>query len=138
MHWIRRFTSKPAPLLFTGLLLAAPLLVASVAEDGARAADRVEVFLPTPPASAPLPQPFPKSRSEKSEVSAARESAKPSELNGLGKGRRAELRKHQDPALASRPVNAECRLAFCTEYTKPDSLRIFLFGTPHNHRSPPA
>ncbi|HLF92485.1 MAG TPA: hypothetical protein VJB14_03435 [Planctomycetota bacterium] len=25
-----------------------------------------------------------------------------------------------------------------TEITKPDSIKVFLFGTPHNHRSPPA
>ncbi len=30
------------------------------------------------------------------------------------------------------------RLAFCSEFTKPDSLRIRLMGTPKNHRSPPA
>lgn len=30
------------------------------------------------------------------------------------------------------------RLDFCTEFTKPDSLKIRLMGTPKNHRSPPA
>jgi len=30
------------------------------------------------------------------------------------------------------------RIERCSEITKPDSLRIFLFGTPHNHRAPPA
>jgi hypothetical protein len=29
-------------------------------------------------------------------------------------------------------------LEFCAEYTKPDSLKIRLMGTPKNHRSPPA
>lgn len=30
------------------------------------------------------------------------------------------------------------RLDYCSEYTKPDSLKIRLMGTPKNHRSPPA
>jgi len=30
------------------------------------------------------------------------------------------------------------RLDFCAEFTKPDSLRMELMGTPKNHRSPPA
>ena len=30
------------------------------------------------------------------------------------------------------------RLDYCSEFTKPDSLRIRLMGTPKNHRSPPA
>jgi len=30
------------------------------------------------------------------------------------------------------------RLDFCAEFTKPDSLKIRLMGTPKNHRSPPA
>lgn len=30
------------------------------------------------------------------------------------------------------------RLDFCSEFTKPDSLKIRLMGTPKNHRSPPA
>ncbi len=29
------------------------------------------------------------------------------------------------------------RLDFCTEFTKPDSLKIRMMGTPKNHRSPP-
>jgi hypothetical protein len=30
------------------------------------------------------------------------------------------------------------RLDFCPEFTKPDSLKVRLMGTPKNHRSPPA
>lgn len=36
------------------------------------------------------------------------------------------------------PALPRTRLESCPEYTKPDSLRVYLFATPHNHRSPPA
>lgn len=29
------------------------------------------------------------------------------------------------------------RVERCSEITKPDALRLFLFGTPQNHRAPP-
>lgn len=44
----------------------------------------------------------------------------------------------QDLALATVSAGPQARLALCTEYTKPDSLRIYLFATPQNLRSPPA
>jgi hypothetical protein len=45
----------------------------------------------------------------------------------------------EPPAVerADRPVTAPGSER-CSELTKPDSLRIFLSGTPHNHRAPPA
>jgi hypothetical protein len=42
--------------------------------------------------------------------------------------------------LGLRPVHPPVgsRLDYCAEFTKPDSLKIRLTGTPKSHRSPPA
>lgn len=42
---------------------------------------------------------------------------------------------HGPAHLASTPLRVSNWL---TQITKPDSIKVFLFGTPHNHRSPPA
>jgi len=132
-----KFSSKLGPLL-ASLLLTVPATAASIAGDEIPFADQAPTVLPPPLESAPSPQPAPKSRSERSEVAVARKSARQVDWNTLGRTRRSSPRCQQTPDLASRPIDCRPRLAYCTEFTKPDSLRIFLFGTPHNHRSPPA
>jgi hypothetical protein len=125
-------------ILFANAVLAASAMGGAFSTYADRQDGHLHVLTVAPLPLSPLPQPPPKPRTERIEQSRAQRPDPRPQWNGSGRAERAELRRLRDPDLASRVVPDASRLAFCTEYTKPDSLRIFLFATPHNHRSPPA
>ena len=118
-------------LVQLGLLFAAPAIGGSLTGLEDFSGHLVVQEAPPAPPSPPSPRP-----ERPSQILNAKESPR-REGDLLGRSVTGNLTRCWE-AHSVKPARTPNRLADCAELTKPDSIRIFLFATPQNHRSPPA